>query len=243
MKKLLYVLFILLFWSVKTSAESVLSVPVPCATPIELKDRYYIGVAAGYDVYKMKDNISYQNDENQNAAKTNPELAVNGMIGDVIFGYGKFLGKNSNFYLGAELFANGSAADNDFQTNLPSIPVIIDTDVVVNGSYGLAVLPGLRINKTTMMYLKVGYNWSTVSFDETVRSQNEFEFNSIEYHDEATIKGLLYGIGIESAFNDRFSLRSEYTHTFYTSFTATSAARIASSRNQYLLGLIYRFSS
>ena len=94
-----------------------------------------------------------------------------------------------------------------------------------------------------MIYLKFGYNWSTVSLDETVRSQNEFESNSIEYHDEVTIKGLFYGIGIESAFNDKFSLRSEYTHAAYASFTATSGARISSSRNQYLLGLIYRFNS
>lgn len=245
---LLSALLIFLLLPITTHAEPVLSdnkneIPGSCVTPIKLKDGYYIGVAAGYDVYKMKDSISYQDIDNFEVAKTNPELAVNGMIGDFIFGYGKLLGKNSNLYIGAEFFANGSAADSDFQSSVPSIPVIIDTDVVVNGSFGFALLSGLRLNKASIIYLKFGYNWSTVSLDETVRSESDLELNSIEYHDEVTIKGILYGIGIESAFNDQFSLRSEYTHAVYGSFTANSEARIASSRNQFLLGLIYRFNS
>lgn len=245
---LFYALLILLTYSKITFADLIITnntkeVPIPCLTPIILKDRYYIGVAAGYDVYKMKDSISYQNSDNFNVANTNPELALNGMIGDVIFGYGKLLGKNSNLYVGAELFANGSAADSDFQTSVPSIPVIIDTDVVVNGSFGLAFLSGTRLNKASMIYLKLGYNWSTVSLDETVRSGSELEPHSIEYHDEVTINGLLYGIGVESAFNEQFNLRCEYTHAVYGSFIANSGARIASSRNQFQLGLIYRFNS
>lgn len=239
---LLFTLLIFLLWSMETLAASE-EIPVSCAAPIKLKDRYYIGVAAGYDVYKMKDSISYQRDDNFNRVNTNPELALNGMIGDVIFGYGKLLGKNANLYMGAEVFANGSAADSDFQTSIPSIPVIIDTDVVVNGSFGLALLSGFSLNKASIIYLKLGYNWSTVSLDETVRWGSEFEPNSIEYHDEVTIHGLLYGIGMESAFNEQFSLRCEYTHAAYGSFTANSGARIASSRNQFQLGLMYRFNS
>jgi opacity protein-like surface antigen len=248
MKKNITALLVCLVWPMTTLAESTLSnnkneIPVSCPTPITLKDRYYIGVAAGYDVYKMQDNISYQNVDNFNVVNTNPELALNGMIGDVIFGYGKLIGRNSNLYMGAELFANGSAADSDFQTSIVYMPVIIDTDMVVNGSYGLALLSGFRLNNASMIYLKLGYNWSTVSLDETIRSGTEFEPTSIEYHDEVTIKGLLYGIGIESAFNEQFSLRSEYTHAVYSSFTANSGVRIASSRNQILFGLIYRFNS
>ncbi len=252
MKKNITLLFVLLgflLWSVTIRAESAVhsneknDIPMLCVTPIKFKDGYYVGVAAGYDVYKIKDSIAYQDFDTFREAKTNPELAANGMIGDFILGYGKLLGKNSNVYLGIELFANGSAADSDFQTNVPSVPVIIDTDLVINGSFGLGVTPGLRINKTSIIYLKVGYNWSTVSLDETVRSEDDFELNSVEYHDEVTINGLLYGVGLESAFNEQFNLRIEYTHSLYGSITSTSDARIASSRNQFLLGLIYRFNS
>lgn len=215
---------------------------VSCVTPIKLKDRFYIGVAAGYDVYKIQNNIIYQ-DINNNFVTADPELAVNGLIGDFILGYGRLLGSQSNFYMGIELFANGSAADSDFQNSIPSLPVIIDMDVIVNGSFGLGWISGFKLNKASMLYLKLGYNWSTVSLDETVRSQRDLELISVEYHDEVTINGFLYGIGLESAFNEQFSLRAEYTYTNYDSFTSRAMTRIASARNQFLLGLIYRFNA
>ena len=214
-----------------------------CVAPIHIKDGYYLGVAAGYDLYKMKDSIVYQNPDTFAVIKTDPELALNGMIGDFIVGYGKFFGKNKNLYGGIEFFANGSAADSDFQTSVSSVPVIIDTDVVVNGSFGLGFISGIKINHATMLYVKLGYNWSTISVDETARIQDEFEPASIEYHDEAAIHGFVYGIGLESAFNEQFSLRAEYTYSIYNSFIARSEAYIESSRNQFLLGLIYRFST
>lgn len=240
-------MFVSLLLPMMTFAEE--PAAISCVTPIKLKDGYYIGVAAGYDIYKIQNNIMYE-DSNNNIVKTNPKLAVNGMIGDFILGYGKLLGSRGNVYLGMEVFANGSAADSDFQTSIFSLPIvemqlpdIIDVDVVVNGSFGLGLIPGIKINNASMLYLKVGYNWSTVSLDETVRSLNEFEIIPVEYDDEVTIKGLLYGIGLESAFNEQFSLRAEYTHTQYNSFISGLGSRIASARNQFLLGLIYRFNS
>lgn len=211
--------------------------------PIKLRDGYYVAVAAGYDVYKMKDNIAYKDQDNIELFTMNPEIAVNGMIGNFILGYGKLWGKNSNLYLGMEFFANGSAADSDFEINIPSIPVIIDTDLIVNGSFGLGLISGFKINPTSMVYLKLGYNWSTLSVDETFRTQHDYEFNSIEYHDEITIDGFSYGVGLESAFNEQFSMRTEYSHTTYGSFYTGSGSMIKPSRNQFLLGLVYRFAS
>lgn len=218
-------------------------IPVLCTTPLMLKDGYYVAVAAGYDIYKMKDNTSYKDINNIDVVKTDPELAVNGMIGDFVLGYGKLFGKSSNLYLGAEFFANGSAADSDFEINAPSIPVIIDTDVVVNGSFGLAILPGIKINKTSMIYLKMGYSWSTASVDETFRTGVDYEIKSIEYNDALTVDGFLYGIGLESAFNNDFSLRAEYSHVSYSSFYTGAGAKIKASRDQILFGLVYRFAS
>lgn len=233
---------------VKTLAESKQldvknEIPVLCAAPLMLKDGYYVAVAAGYDIYKMKDNTSYNDINNIEIVKANPELAVNGMIGDFVLGYGKLFGKSSNLYLGAEFFANGSAADSDFEINASSIPVIIDTDVVVNGSFGLAILPGIKINKTSMIYLKAGYSWSTASVDETFRTEVDYEFKSIEYNDALTVDGFLYGIGLESAFNENFSLRAEYSHVSYSSFYTGAGAKIEPSRDQFLFGLAYHFAS
>lgn len=209
---------------------------VSCKT-LNLKDGYYVGIAAGYDVYKMANKIIFQDEDTQNKFTSNPDLALNGMVGDFFLGYGKQFGRNESLYLGLELFANGSAADNDFQTNIPSFPVIIDSDMVVNGNYGLSAIPGLMINNTTMLFLKLGYSWSIISIDETVR----IPFNSIEYTDEVTVGGFMYGIGLESALYDQFTLRAEYSHTDYNSFETVSKATVIPTRNQFLLGLVYHF--
>lgn len=212
-----------------------------CPNPLSFKDGYYVAVAAGYDVYKMVDHVTYHNTDVLYSA--DPPLSVNGMMGDFMLGYTKLFGKNSNFSIGVEFFANGSAADNGFEITLPAFPVIIDSDITVNGSFGLGILPGFKINNASIIYLKMGYSWSTISMDQTVRApDDEFGISSIEYNDNITTHGFLYGVGLEAAFNEQFNLRAEYTYTGYQSFNTGSAAKVDPSRNQYLFGLVYHFS-
>lgn len=206
-----------------------------------LKDGYYVAVFVGYDNYQMQDKILYANTASDYRVEANPTLAVTGVAGNLTIGYGKYLGVLRKYYLGLELALTGSGADNDFQIIIPEMSFQMDTDIVVEASFGAALITGFRWNDATLVYLKLGYSGTLISIDETVRKLNDYSSVSVEYDTDNTSHGYLYGVGIDSMFNDQFSLRVEYTHASYRSFYADLHTKVVPQDNQFLLGLVYRF--
>src|ERR1700679_1871975 len=101
----------------------------------------------------------------------------------------------------------------------------------------ICFLSGLKINKKTLGYIRLGYNWSKIDTNE-VHSDPD-SFNSLEYNQSNVSTGFSYGLGIESAFSNDFSLRAEYTHTNYSSFDTNAGTEIVPSNNQFMLSLIH----
>lgn len=209
--------------------------PAPCP---KLTDKMYLAVAIGYDSYRMKNNIHYVDEDVNFQFSLDPSVNLPGMVGDFVLGYGRYFEKIHNAYLGLEFHVNGSAADTNSQINFPDSTFTIDTDIIVNGAYGISLLPGIKINSISMIYLKFGYNWSMISIEETVRDDG---WTSTEYDDSVTTGGWSAGMGLESAFNEHFSIRTELTYTKYESFYTDIGTEINPADTQFILALVYHF--
>src|SRR5579872_2213999 len=80
--------------------------PAPCPAPARLLDGFYLGIAGGYDSYRVRENRGFTGAGA--VATDNPAINATGFVGGLLGGYGQYL--NDVFYLGGELFVNASGA-------------------------------------------------------------------------------------------------------------------------------------
>lgn len=194
----------------------------------QLTDGFYVGAQGGYDVYNVKINSSAPG-----VGSNSVNLNANGWAGGLMLGYGKYF---TNFYLGGELFGLYSGANETVTTtNLTVAPPVEFTGKVnVNGSYGLALLPGLKLNDTSLGYIRLGYNWNSIKYQESLTGVGSASKTN-------TASGFAYGLGVETLISGNWSVRTEYTYTNYDSSSTSLGAgtTVDPSDNQFMLGLIY----
>jgi opacity protein-like surface antigen len=53
--------------------------------------------------------------------------------------------------------------------------------------------------------------------------------------------GLIAGLGLETAIDDRFSVRGEYNYISYGSYDSSLGTVFSPSNSQFMLGLLYHF--
>lgn len=221
----------------------------PCPTPLTLKDGFYLGAQLGYDSYRIRNNISATTlplpaTETFNA---NPINNATGWVGGIFGGYGQYF--NEWYYLAGELFVNTSGASASTTVNHTFAATGLDslyTKTSVGTSWGVSLLPGLKLNDASLLYVRLGYNQARI------KGQASATFNGVALGSVSKTSwrgGFNYGLGLESTFYPQWSVRTEYTHTNYSSFSnsVTVAGGKASSNynpsdNQFMLGLIYHFA-
>lgn len=236
MKKKLLIIFILFFGMISKvfALEKEIN-----SCDVKLNDGMYIALGIGYDSYRLSNKMQVADDEVNLFVSSAPKLNLPGITGNFIFGYGRYFEKYPNLYLGIEAFVNGSAADTDYEINSADSIFTIDTDIIVNGAYGVNVLPGFKFNNISLLYLKLGYSWSMIAVEQTIRDDG---WTSVEYDTSNTTGGWSYGVGLESAFNDQFSLRGEFAYIKYQSFHSELRTEVFPSNAQYVLALVYHFT-
>lgn len=204
---------------------------MPCpATPM-LMDGFYVGAQAGYQTANMGENISITS----GTVNANPSVAVNGWLGGLFLGYGTTW--NNLYYLGGEIFGNYADSSQGWDATLNTTNY--GSNAEMNSSYGLALLPGLKLTDTTLTYIRLGYTWANFKYSETASGIGSASNSNTE-------GGFTYGVGMETLITGNWSLRGEYTYTNYnnfsTSMNATSSSSINPSASQYTLGVIYHFA-
>lgn len=210
---------------------------MPCAT---LKSGPYLGVAAGYDAYQIKEDILIAGDTS--FVSLNPEVSTNGFVGGGIAGYGQYFNQLHGAYLGIEIFGNISraSAGSELSAKLASSTGTnsIKSRLNVNSNYGASLLPGFKLSPATLLYLRVGYNWAVVNSEEYLVAENGL---SLDEGKTNTVHGLNYGLGVELATgNESLTVRTEYTHSNNSSFNVGNL-KISPENNQYMFGVIYHF--
>lgn len=212
--------------------------PCPACQPIlVLKDGFYVGAQVGYDSYRIRQTMTLV-DPDGDVFATNPVLNATGWVGGLFAGYGQYF--NNMWYLAGEVFFNGSNAQ--VNPTIVATTDVADTDSMsskftVNGSWGVALLPGIKLNDSSLFYIRLGYNQANLKGRTTFTGDGV----TVSSRKSNWQGGFNYGLGLETAIYPNVSLRGEYSHTNYNSFS-NAFTKFASSDNQYMLGLIYHFA-
>lgn len=212
---------------------------VPCPPQLILKDGLYFGVQAGYDAYRVINDLSFLSTDPGLIFAFDPRLSVTGPVGGAFLGFGHYFSSFYNTYLAFEMFGNASAAETDSQvlsqSLLSSAFVKYSTDMQVSSNYGLSLLPGIKLNNATLFYIRLGYNWTNIDVNDYIIVNTAVVANSIY---DVTSSGFNYGLGLETAVVPNVSVRAEYTHTDYSNFTTYVGTKVNPQDNQYMLGFI-----
>jgi len=210
----------------------------PCPVETMLKDGFYVGAQVGYDMYRIKNDADFI-DFFGNEFSIDPTVSANGWAGGLFVGYGKYW---DTFYLGGEIFANGSGAKADWDGTFTDIfgnTFDIDTDVKIKSEYGVSLLPGYKVNNNSLVYVRVGYNWARIDADVDATS-TFFPFTFTDSGDNnKTLHGWSGGLGIETLIVDNFSVRTEYT---YTKYNHSDNGFDHVTDNKFMLALLYHFA-
>lgn len=202
-------------------------VPPPCPLPCFLKDGIYLGAQAGYDAYRVRESFSLGAPV---SAFGNPTVNATGWVGGLFLGFGQYL--NDVAYLGAEVFANYSDALTNY--SLTTSTGTYTSEVRVRQSFGAAFLPGVALNDVALGYVRLGYNYAKIiSHENTTGSAST---NKTHYSN-----GFNFGLGIETLLHGHWSLRTEYSHTYYNSFSSGLSTSFNPSDNQFMLSILYHF--
>jgi opacity protein-like surface antigen len=205
----------------------------PCPPPAMLKTGWYLGAQVGYDSYRVRDSI---NGPGATDLSTSGVFNGTGWVGGLFLGYGQML--SDMFYLGGEIFGDISGVDDTvLSVSDPDEPLSASSKFEVNGSYGLALLPGIKLNDAPLGYIRLGWNWAKLNAKGTVTDDGVTVSNS----KTNTSNGFNLGLGMETLLVDNWSVRTEYSHTWYNSFSS-GAGTVNPSDNQYMLGVVYHFA-
>lgn len=187
--------------------------PHLCPLPIVLKEGFYFGFGLGYDSvhsHTTFDQIA------PIGISGNRYQRADGLGGTLYIGYGSRV--TDLLYIGGEAVAYYSHLSNN--VTVKSKLGYLSHNFETNGDYELAFLPGIRITNTSMIYLRLGYDWGNIQTNGrlfTNASQSLFLTN-----DEKVLNGFAYGVGFESLLKNHWSLRVDYTHINYHASTSTS---------------------
>lgn len=195
-----------------------------CCLMKELNDGIYIGLGLGYDSYRIRQNLGVT-DIDGGLDQANPAIGARGVLGSVFAGYGQYF---NWFYIAGEIFTNYSGAATSYSLNS------YHSNFSARGSYGLGILPGLRLSVASLLYARLG-------FIRTSFQAQENGFSGPALNTTNWGNGFNYGLGMETVIYDKFSLRGEYTYTSYSSFSSAVGTKFSPTNTEFVMGLIYHF--
>ena len=204
----------------------------PCPTPPSLHDGFYVGAQAGYDAYRYRQSLTGD-------GSISLIGSVTGWVGGLFVGYGQYF--NNYFYLGGELLGNYNGS-NQVTMAFNSDGDTLQQKLQPRGTWGLTLIPGLKLNDASLGYFRLGYDWT--NFHSSV-SGTDLGGPSFSGSKSSTQGGWDFGLGIETLVYENWSVRTEYNHVWYNSFTNNAAGTSVTfkpSDNQFTLGAVYHIA-
>lgn len=205
----------------------------PCPQPCGLKDGLYVGAQAGYDAFRVRQGIT-------GGGSLSMANSLTGWVGGLFVGYGQYF---DNFYLGGEVLGNYSGANQNVFSSGDNDGDTFTQKIKAKGTWGVSILPGLKLNNNVLGFLRLGYDWT--KFESTLTGTDTTIPATFSASNSKTIGGWDAGIGMEALAGDNWSLRTEYNHIWYNNTTANGPGisnSINISDNQFMLGLVYHVS-
>lgn len=237
-------------------------VPPPCPPILMLHDGFYLGVGVGYDSYRIHETLDTSETEistgvleaTSSASRTH---AATGWMGGIFAGYGRYF---DTFYIGLEINANTSNAD--ATSSFATSDEFGDNDsgnskVEARSSYGIALLPGIKVNDSSLLYARLGYLRTNFKGSANFNNVDAIDATTSNYSVSTSRwrNGFQFGIGIETAVAEDISIRGEFTHTSYNTKTASAtfvdpitgtdnvslSDRFNLSNNEFMFSVLYHF--
>jgi outer membrane immunogenic protein len=212
----------------------------PCPQPLTLNGGFYLGADVGYDMYQAEHEFSI--DAAPDTFSTDPTLSSSGWAGGLFAGYGMYF--NDVWYLGAEVFGAWSGATTTHNVTFATAANTLTNSAKFDsdGNVGIDVIPGMKLNPATLAYVRLGYNWADLQAQDNV-TLNGVPVGSANNSDWEG--GFHWGVGIESAFYENWSVRAEYTYTSFSNLNNDTSVYSSTfegpSDNQFMVGLLYHF--
>jgi len=160
-------------------------------------------------------------------------------------GYGMYF--NEMYYLGAEVFGawSGASSDNNISVGTAASHGSTFTNSATyssDGNVGIDVIPGIKLNPATLAYVRLGYNWADLQAQDNVSIAGA----PADSNDNSNWEGgFHWGVGLESAFYENWSVRAEYTYTSFSNLNNDTASYSSTfegpSDNQFMVGVLYHF--
>ncbi len=212
--------------------------PAPCPVEKMLKDGFYVGAQVGYDSYRAVNSYSVTDATGALAANGSDAIAATGWAGGLFAGYGQYF--QEAYYLAAEILVNtsGASQSNNNTVKLSGVGGTVNSKFSVNTSWGVRVLPGVKLNNSTLLYIPLGYMSASLKGTATATSTSGLTATASKSQYQG---GFVYGVGLETVVYENFSIRGEYTRTNYNSFSS-GGAKWSPYDNQAMLGLVYHFA-
>jgi opacity protein-like surface antigen len=196
----------------------------------------YAGVGVGYGQLTLEHKLD-QVDLNLNNQS---------IKGNVFAGFGYLF--EDVFYLGIEpYFSSGTTTEgNEKLDGGGTGSYVTEFTSKQKYSYGIDLLPGLRVNRHALIFVKGGYTRSR--FTTTI--ENEPPGDDVTHTNNHNVNGYRLGIGAEIAPEDtNIRLRVEFNHDRYQEYTATFTNGVESlgiktqpTVNSIMLNALYQFS-
>jgi outer membrane immunogenic protein len=203
----------------------------PCPQIPTLMSGFYLGGQLGYDSYRVRENFA------AGGFTANPVMNATGFVGGLFAGYGQYF--SDYYYLGGEVLGNYSGASTSWTAN-DGLGDSVTSKFNAYGTWGLAALPGLKLNNESLLYLRLGWNWTRLKASASASGPN---VGSASASQSNWSNGFVYGLGLESLITGNWSVRTEYTHTNLSSFSSSNlSTSFNPSNNQFMLGLVYHFA-
>jgi outer membrane immunogenic protein len=213
----------------------------PCPQPLTLNGGFYIGADVGYDMYQAQHEVTATTATSVYSA--DPSLSASGWAGGLFAGYGMYF--NEAWYLGAEVFGAWSGASTDHNSSIITAGATEFSNSAKyssDGNVGIDVIPGMKLNPATLAYVRLGYNWADLQGQDNVTIDGVAQPGTSDSNWEG---GFHWGVGLESAFYENWSVRAEYTYTSFSNLNNDTAAYSSTfkdpSDNQFMVGLLYHF--
>jgi len=213
----------------------------PCPQPLTLNGGFYLGADVGYDIYQAEHDFS-TTAAGGLSYSTDPNLAAAGWAGGLFAGYGMYF--NDIWYLGAEVFGAWSGASTT-HTSAATIGAFSASDNAKydsDGNVGVDVIPGVKLNPATLAYVRLGYNWADLEGSDTVVLNGTTVGSD---NNSSWQGGFHWGVGIESAVYENWSVRAEYTITSFSNLNNSTSSYSSTfedpSDNQFMVGILYHF--
>jgi opacity protein-like surface antigen len=222
----------------------------PCHYPLFLRDGFYIGAQLGYDSYRTRITSTYTFPTTVGALPggtyvANPVINSLGVVGGIFTGYGELW--SGFWYTGAEIFLNGSSAAQSLNVVMSGPDLGGSSTAYANMktdlSWGISIIPGVKYTDSSLIYARLGYSQAKLRGQSTYTlAVSGVGSTYSPYNIKQFVGGMSYGIGIETAVYKDVSLRTEYNHYGYNSFSDPSGTNYAASNSQLMVSLAYHFA-